>query len=92
MKIDYDWQKNQQNIEKHGLDFEQVLDLDFDQALFQADERFDYGEVRQLVYAPLNNRLHIVCFTVRGEIFRIINFRKANKREVKYYEQAINTQ
>ncbi len=87
MKIDYDPNKNQRNIEERGLSFEQVFDLDFDKALFEADERFDYGENRQLVYAPLDGRLHVVCFTQRDDVFRIISFRKANKREIKKYEQ-----
>ncbi len=30
---------------------------------------------------PLDARLHVVCYSLRGEARRIISFRKANNRE-----------
>ena len=35
----------------------------------------------------LDGRLHFVCFTETEKGIRVISFRKANKREVKRYEQ-----
>jgi hypothetical protein len=38
--------------------------------------------------APLDGRLHIACFVIRGETFRPISLREANKDERREYEKA----
>ena len=63
--------------------------MDFDAALFEEDVRKDYGEKRYVVYGLIDNRLHILCFTPTSNGIRVISLRKANPREVKYYEQEI---
>jgi uncharacterized DUF497 family protein len=45
------------------------------------------GETRYLAYAPMQGRLYVVCFCIRGDAFRIISFRKANGREEKFYAE-----
>ena len=57
-------------------------------ALAYADERHDYGEQRIVALAPMQGRLYVVCYVMRGQVRRIISFRKANKREERTYEQA----
>jgi uncharacterized DUF497 family protein len=52
----------------------------------QPDLRHEYGEERQIGYAPLDGRLHCVVFVERDAGRRIISLRKANNREVKRYE------
>lgn len=87
MSISYDPNKNLSNVEKHGLDFEQVSDLDWDNAWVYEDKRNAYNEVRFIAYSTLNGRLHFVCFTETEDGIRVISFRKANNREVERYEQ-----
>ncbi|WP_338926141.1 BrnT family toxin [Mycetohabitans endofungorum] len=53
-----------------------------------ADDRADYGELREIGYTVINDRLYCVVFTQRGDTFRVISFRKANNREISRYEQA----
>jgi len=48
MSISYDPSKNQSNIEKHGLDFERVYDLNWDDAWIYEDERNEYNEERYI--------------------------------------------
>ncbi|WP_237573783.1 BrnT family toxin [Mycetohabitans sp. B7] len=55
-----------------------------------ADDRADYGELREIGYVVINQRLYCVVFTQRGDTFRVISFRKANNREINRYEQAID--
>lgn len=86
MKIDYDPNKNQANIDKHGIDFEQAHAFDWDNAIVEADSRQDYGETRFNAFGLLAGRLHVMTFTVRGDAIRVISLRKANKREVTRYE------
>lgn len=52
------------------------------------DDRADYGEVREVGYAVIAQRLYVVVFLQRGDTMRIISLRKANKREIKHYDQA----
>ena len=89
MSISYDPTKNQRNLEQRGLSFDQVTDLDWDNAWIFEDKRNEYNEVRYIAYSMLNERLHFVCFTETNDGIRVISFRQANSREVKRYEQEI---
>jgi len=86
MDLDYDPAKRESNLAKHGVDFERVRDFDFETASYLPDDRFDYGEVRYVAVGYLDDRLHVLCFTETDTGIRAISFRKANKREVKRYE------
>ena len=88
VKIEFDPDKSAKNDKERGLPFELATELDWDAALVFADERQDYGEQRLNALALLHGRLHVVCFVMRGQVRRIISFRKANKREEQAYDQA----
>ena len=90
MKIEFDPEKNEWNILHRNIDFNQVIDLDWETALILTDDRKDYPEKRYVSAAMLKDRLHILCFTPIPDGIRVISFRKANKREVKAYEEAKN--
>ena len=64
-----------------------MINIDWDLATVIVDERIEYGETRYIAVAPLNSRIHVVCFTRIDDGLRVISFRKANKREVRHYEQ-----
>ena len=88
MRVTFDPAKNDRNIAQRGLSFERVADLDWDGAVSQEDTRKDYGEARVRVLAFLGRRLHVAVITVRGDAaLHVISFRKANRKEVKWYEQ-----
>ncbi|PHS27507.1 MAG: hypothetical protein COA83_00410 [Methylophaga sp.] len=89
MSVSYDSNKNKRNIEQRGLNFDQVADLDWDNAWIYQDERDEYNEIRFIAYSMLDKRLHFVCFTETKDGIRVISFRKANNREVKRYEHEI---
>ncbi|MFM9912031.1 MAG: BrnT family toxin [Methylophilaceae bacterium] len=69
------------------MSFERAADFDLVTAMFDVDNRRDYGETRRIALGILNGRVHMLIFveTVKG--IRVISLRKANKREVKQYEQ-----
>ena len=79
---DWDEPKRQANLAKHGVDFALVGEFDWLSAVIRVDDRFDYGEVRLKAEGLIAGRLYAVVYTERGLIKRIINLRKANKREV----------
>jgi uncharacterized protein len=86
MKIIYDPQKSTLNLDKHGVSLELANAIDWDFALVKPDTRKDYGESRMIGYAPIQDRLYNIVFVDRGAYRRIISLRKANSREVEYYE------
>ncbi len=61
--------------------------MDWEQALIFEDRRKNYGETRLIAIAPLGARLHVVVYVERGGERRIISARKANSREVAFYER-----
>ena len=69
-----------------GQVFNRAESFDWETALTLPDDRQDYGEPRYIALGHIAKRLHVMVYTVRGEAVRIIGLRKANDREVKYYE------
>lgn len=88
MEITYDAAKNASNIVLRGLSFERVADFDFQTAVFTVDDRHDYGETRYRGLGFMDGRLYALVFVETTTGIRVISFRKANKREVRRYEQA----
>jgi uncharacterized DUF497 family protein len=91
MEVTFDPAKNERNVRDRGLSFELAGEIDFETALFQPDTRCDYGEARIRVLGRLNGRVHALVFVETPKGIRVISFRKANAREVRFYEQAIQT-
>ena len=87
MRTTFDPPKNAKNIAERGLPFERVAELTWETAVLQEDRRKDYGERRVRVLALLGKRLHVAVITMRGDAVHVISFRKANRKEVEWYEQ-----
>ena len=78
---DWDEDKRRLNRAKHGLDFAEIARFDWASASIAPDGRLDYGEVRLVAIGLIGDRLHVVIFTRRGPMIRVISLRKANARE-----------
>lgn len=83
MEVTCDPAKNAANIERRGLAFDQVAELDWSSAVIVEDARKAYGERRYRVFGYIGERLYAAVFTPRGTAVHVISFRKANSREVK---------
>ena len=90
MSYEWDEQKRQVNIKKHGVDFIDVPELFDGDVVILPDERVDYGEPRFIVIGILNNQVFVVAYTERGDNIRIISARKATKNEQIYYFKQIS--
>jgi len=90
MKIDFDPNKSNKNLEERGLAFDAVVEFNWESAILREDLRKGYPERRFIAAGTINGRIHIICFTPISEGIRVISLRKANKREVRDYERAIN--
>jgi len=92
MDMSYEWdeQKRQINVKKHGVDFIDVPEIFDGDVVIIPDERFDYGENRFIVIGVLKSQVLVVAYTERGDNIRIISARKATKNEQIYYFQQIS--
>jgi uncharacterized protein len=86
MQFEWDENKRQTNLEKHGVDFPDAARVLLGRPLTRQDSRQEYGEQRFIAYGELGARLLAVAFTIRNEdVVRIISARKANARERRKY-------
>ena len=87
VKFEWDDQKNQTNILKHGINFEDAKAIFEDVRLTAVDTRQPYGELRKISLGTIHGRICVVVYTERRGAIRIISARKANQRERRrYYE------
>jgi uncharacterized protein len=89
MRVEFDPEKDEVNLAKHGVSLALARQLDWDVALVWEDDRFSYGEKRMVALAPATNTLYCVVFVDRGNTLRIISLRRAERREVKHYVENI---
>ena len=87
MELDWDEAKRDWTLQHRGLDFASVAEADWDAAFTVEDSRTDYGEVRFVSLVPIDNRLCVVAWCMRGDSLRVISLRKANARERKLHAQ-----
>ena len=94
MNFDWNNNKNQSNIAKHGISFEEAIAIfDDPNILNYEDTRFNYGETRfvsigQIILVTQEKTVIIVVIhTQRNQTIRLILARKANERERKCYER-----
>lgn len=86
MQVEFDANKDRTNQGKHGVSLAAAAAMDFDTALVVADRRVEYGEPRFQAIGLIDERLHVLAFTMRGDVLRAISLRRANRRERKRYE------
>lgn len=90
MPFEWDEDKNQRNIAKHGVSFEDACKIFNGFTLDALDERFDYDEVREISIGQIQGvAIVVVVHTDRSGVTRIISARPAVKSERRMYEQAI---
>ena len=87
MRFEWDENRNDENIARHGLFFEDA-DAIFDAPLLtEPDTRFDYGETRWVGIGLLGDTIVVVVYTYRGtDTIRIISLRGALTHERNRYE------
>ena len=87
-EFEWDTNKAQINIEKHGVTFEEAAEAFFD-PFYQTGDATVNGEVRQFILGySLTYRILFVIYVERNQRTRIISARPATRQEKKQYEQA----
>ena len=89
--IYFDWSeaKNQANVRKHGVSFEEAKSVFFDESsLLLADPDHSEDEDR-FVLLGLSAKLRLLlvchCFEADDGLIRVISCRKANRKEMSLY-------
>lgn len=85
MDFEFDPAKEEANLAKHGVSLTLAEVLFAGPHVSVQDDRFDYGEVREVAFGGIRERLFVCVFVDRGSTRRVISLRKANSREVKRY-------
>jgi uncharacterized protein len=91
MRFEWDGDKAESNLLKHGIKFEEAITIFTDPyLLFTEDFNHSKQEEREWAIGEAeNSSVVVVIFTMRGEQIRIISARKATKVEHKRYEEGI---
>ena len=85
MEFEWDDEKNNRNIEKHGIDFADAVAI-FDNPILEfEDDRKDYGEKRFFGIGIIKDLEISVAYTKRKNNIRMISARRARKDERQKY-------
>ncbi len=85
MRYAYDPTKDKSNQAKHGVSLDLAEALLGGPYMSMKDDRFDYGEVREVAFCFISNRLFVCVYADRDTERRMISLRKANKRQAQLY-------
>jgi len=88
MNFEWDENKRQSNLSKHGVDFADAVGVFYDDMSLTQNDLDHHQESRLLTLGiDFQGRVLLVVNIQKiGDIIRIISARKANKRERKQYE------
>lgn len=90
MKFEWDENKNNKKIDKHGIDFNDAITIfDDDNRIEAIDDRNEYGEERLQVIGESKPGVLMVAYTWRhnNTTRRLISARPASKNERALYNQ-----
>ncbi len=85
MSIEFDEEKRAATLEARGLDMARAGEVFEGTTLTDEDDRRNYGEDRFITIGFLDERMVILVWTPRNDVYRIISMRKANEREKALY-------
>ena len=88
---EFEWDENkaESNIQKHGVTFEEAVEVFFDPFYQTGDASVDEKESRDFIIGyTFSQRLLLAVYTERNNRNRIISARSATRAERKVYEEA----
>lgn len=93
MKFEWDKNKEQSNIKKHGVSFDEAKTLFYyeNSIVFDDLEHSDEEDRELIVGLSDNLRVLIACYCERkSDVIRIISARKLSKAEIKAFKKENN--
>jgi uncharacterized DUF497 family protein len=90
--VAFEWvpRKNELNIIKHGIDFEDAAEVFEGAYLERVDDRFYYGEQRLVAFGEMGPQVIAVVYVWRGERRRLVSARRATRVERKAFFEVIH--
>lgn len=92
--IHFSWDDNKakSNLVKHGIGFDEAIQVFLDEYMYSSQDRIENGEMRWQTIGKVANQMVVLVahtwFDDSGqECIRIISARKATKKEKQRYEQ-----
>jgi len=89
MKFQWDEEKSQSNLEKHGIDFEAASALWVDPSRIEIQAPYPL-ENRRVLIGRTGKKLWTAIFTLREDEIRIISVRRSRRKEVRLYHEGEN--
>ena len=88
MRFEWDREKADSNLRKHGVSFEEAVTVFYDAlATTLSDPEHSVGELRLVTFGySSHDRLLVVAHSERGSRIRIISAREATAHEKRRYE------
>lgn len=83
MSIDFDPDKDERNIAKHGISLARAADMRI--LNFIEDDRDEYGETRYRAWGLIDGQPHCLAFTNREGRIRAISLRRTHQKEFARY-------
>ncbi len=87
MKITCDPAKRAAVLETRGIDLREAAEVFAGPTATWPDDRFNYGEVRQLTAGFLAGRVVLIAWTQRGAARRVISMRYCHAKEVRKFRR-----
>ena len=87
--VEFEWETNkfQSNLEKHGVSFEEAAEVFFDPFYQEGDATANEEQRNFILGYSRTQRLLLVVYVERSLRIRIISSRPATRTERKLYEQ-----
>ena len=85
MEFEFDPQKSERNLAKHGIDFSDAQQLWNDSNYIEIPARTE-DEPRSIVIGLIDDKHWSAVITYRGDAIRIISVRRSRVEEVAWYE------
>jgi uncharacterized protein len=87
MEFDWDPEKAASNVAKHKVDFEMAIKVFLDPLNFEYEQDDDDDVMRFNVIGFVEGYLLHVTYTMRGDVYRIISARPADRHEKRLYHE-----
>jgi uncharacterized DUF497 family protein len=86
MKVNFDTDKAEKNLKKHGVSFDEAASCLLDPQSLVCEDIDAKGEPRWILLGMSHQaRLLVVVYTLRGDTIRLISARKPTSKEVSHY-------
>ncbi|MBR2573232.1 MAG: BrnT family toxin [Loktanella sp.] len=87
MVFEWNEDKREQNLVKHGVDLLYAALIFENPVVVTVDERFDYGEVRHVATGQIEGQLFVVVYVEREDKIRLISARQGGRRDYAKYKK-----